>query len=82
MTATPRHRLYIRLGCHLCDAAAHELAAAGIAFVRVDIDRDAALCEEYGALVPVCHDTHNDREFVYPFTAADILAATTPRRTT
>ncbi|MDO5090591.1 MAG: glutaredoxin family protein [Cardiobacteriaceae bacterium] len=78
----PRYRLYVRLGCHLCDSAADVLAAAGLAFVRVDIDRDPQLRDEYGSLVPVCHDSASDQEFVYPFTAADLLAATNPRRPT
>lgn len=79
MTATDnppaRYRLYVRLGCHLCDDAARLLAALGIPFLRVDVDRDATLREEYGALLPVLHDTLRDRELVYPFTAADVLAA-------
>lgn len=80
MTATGnlagRYRLYVRLGCHLCDDAARLLAAAGIDFVRIDVDRDPRLREEYGALLPVLQDTLHDRELVYPFTAASVLAAT------
>ena len=64
---SPEFVLYVRLGCHVCETAAAELAHAGVAFVRVDIDRDDALREEYGTLVPVLHDRGRDREWYYPF---------------
>lgn len=66
-------RLYVRLGCHLCEDAAQQLTQAGIAFVRVDIDRDEALRDEYDTLVPVLHDRAQDREWHYPFVLQNII---------
>ena len=49
--------LYVRAGCHLCDAARDVVAdaagRAGAGWAEVDVDTDPALVERYGELVPV-----------------------------
>lgn len=67
-----RYVLYVRLGCHLCDDAARALAAAGIRFLRVNVDLNPRLNEEYGTLVPVLYDREADREWHYPFDLREI----------
>lgn len=51
-----RHRqvvLYIREGCHLCDAAQKLLGEFGISPTLVDIDADASLRKRFDTCVPV-----------------------------
>lgn len=67
-----RFVLYVRLGCHLCEDAAQALQAAGVRFVRINVDLNPRLNDEYGALVPVLHDRESDREWAYPFDAREI----------
>ena len=67
-----RFVLYVRLDCHLCEEAAQALSAAGVRFMRVNVDLNPRLIEEYGALVPVLHDRERDREWAYPFDAQSI----------
>lgn len=67
-----RFVLYVRLGCHLCDDAAQALTAAGVPFVRVNVDLNPRLNETYGAQVPVLYDREGDREWIYPFDVKDI----------
>lgn len=49
--------LYSRDGCHLCDSAREVVRAeaehAGVGWVEVDVDSDAALAADYGDWVPV-----------------------------
>ena len=48
--------MFSRQGCHLCELMVEELIllVRGRALVDVvDVDTDAALCEEYGLRVPV-----------------------------
>lgn len=53
----PRVRLYVRSGCHLCDAArevvAEVCADLGESFEEVLIDSDVALRERFTDEVPV-----------------------------
>ena len=55
--ATLRLTLYGRSYCHLCDAMLAALASLrgefGFAVDVVDVDKDAALEQRFGALVPV-----------------------------
>lgn len=67
-----RYVLYVRLDCHLCETAAQALSEAGVRFVRVNVDLNPRLIEEYGASVPVLYDRESDREWIYPFDAKDI----------
>ncbi len=59
--ASPRNteralNLYSRQSCHLCDDMAQMLAAHGVEVDIIDVDTDPALCDRYGAGVPVlCH---------------------------
>ncbi len=64
--------LYVRPGCHLCAQAEQLLACENIACQRVNIDRNAALSEEYGALVPVLYDPQTDAELLYPFDGENV----------
>jgi hypothetical protein len=54
---TPRVRLYVRDGCHLCEVArevvARVCADLGETWDEVDIDTDPALQDRYGEEVPV-----------------------------
>ncbi|QBR92529.1 glutaredoxin family protein [Nocardioides euryhalodurans] len=54
---TPRVRLYVRDGCHLCEAArevvARVCADLGETWDEVDIDTDPALQDRYGEEIPV-----------------------------
>jgi glutaredoxin-like protein DUF836 len=54
---TPRLTLYGRSHCHLCDAMLAALATLrgefGFAVDVVDVDRDTALEQRFGTLVPV-----------------------------
>ena len=49
----PRFELVTRRGCHLCDEMAAQLEAAGLAFGSLDVDRDPALEQRFGEVVPV-----------------------------
>ncbi|HEY9474881.1 MAG TPA: glutaredoxin family protein [Mycobacteriales bacterium] len=55
--ADHRVTLLIRANCHLCDNARAVLAALagelGVRWEELDVDADAELGAEYGALVPV-----------------------------
>ena len=46
-------QLVSRVGCHLCEDAARELSAAGVAFETLDVDEDAELNRLYDFRVPV-----------------------------
>jgi glutaredoxin len=49
--------LYTRSGCHLCDEAKAEMAAAGCRdeyeLVEINIEADPGLVERYGSEIPV-----------------------------
>jgi glutaredoxin len=45
--------LYTRAGCHLCEEAEAVLDGLGIAFARVDIERDDELFKRYLERIPV-----------------------------
>ena len=45
--------LYTRAGCHLCEEAERALEAQGIAFARVEIERDDELFKRYLERIPV-----------------------------
>lgn len=68
-----RLRLFVRLGCHLCETATADLLAHQIAFERVNIAHNAQDTAQYGTLVPVLYDLINDKEWIYPFEAKDVL---------
>lgn len=57
MTDIPRLTLYLRHGCHLCEAMLAQLqpwqTELGFELETVDIDDDPALEDAYGELVPV-----------------------------
>ncbi|MGD8577487.1 MAG: glutaredoxin family protein [Thiohalophilus sp.] len=57
MTDIPRLTLYLRHGCHLCEAMLAQLQPyqdeLGFELETVDIDDDPALEAAYGELVPV-----------------------------
>ncbi|MCP5142410.1 MAG: glutaredoxin family protein [Gammaproteobacteria bacterium] len=55
------YTVYVRHGCHLCEAMTTRLRQRGIAFTEVDIDADAGLRREYNDRVPVLT---RDGEFV------------------
>lgn len=48
--------LYGRTYCHLCEDMAKALRDRGVAFVEIDVDRDPALEDRWGMLVPVLAD--------------------------
>ena len=58
----PLVKLYSRPGCHLCDEARRDLAAAapGIEIEVVDVDSDPGLRVRYGLDIPVA--VQNGRE--------------------
>ena len=45
--------IYTRNGCHLCEDAEALVRAHGLTPRMVDIDADAALCEQFNTCVPV-----------------------------
>ncbi len=49
----PAATLYTRRGCHLCEEAAAQLAAAGFRVESVDIDANRELRQRYNLAVPV-----------------------------
>lgn len=55
--ASPRFELLTRAGCHLCDSMAavldRGLPPLGLGYTTVDVDRDDALRERFGDVVPV-----------------------------
>ena len=57
MPRLPHVRLYTKPGCHLCDEAKREMAAAGcggrFTYEEVDILSDPELTRRYGWDVPV-----------------------------
>lgn len=57
MKKRTRVLLYTRPGCHLCEEAKREIAAAGCAELyeleEINIDDDPALAERYGWEIPV-----------------------------
>ena len=63
------YTVYIRHGCHLCDAMTTRLRQRGIAFTEVDIDADEALRRMYNERVPVLM---RDREFICQYFLDDI----------
>jgi len=64
--------LYSRAGCHLCGHVADMLAAAGVAWREVDIDRDPALAARYGLVIPVVGVAGSGRELGFPFGPDDL----------
>lgn len=51
-----RFTLYVREGCHLCDAFLEELQSHGHApldFISVDVDSDPVLSQRFGSRVPL-----------------------------
>ena len=73
--------LYSRPGCHLCEAAAQVLQAAGIAYEEVDITRDPALEAEYGVLIPVVERAGRQlfEAGMDPHTLPDLLRSGSPQ---
>lgn len=63
------YTVYIRHGCHLCDAMTTRLRQRGIAFTEVDIDADEALRRTYNERVPVLM---RDGEFVCQYFLDDV----------
>jgi glutaredoxin len=65
---------YTRPGCHLCEEAKREIAAADCAdqydLEEVNIDGDAALTEAYGWEIPVV-TINGIKAFKYRLTAAE-----------
>ncbi|MCX7555141.1 glutaredoxin family protein [Marinicella sp. S1101] len=59
-------KLYSRIECPLCEYAAEELMAAGIAFTEVDIDTSEELIKAYHIRIPVL--SNGDTELNWPFT--------------
>jgi glutaredoxin len=78
MPAVPHVRLYTKPGCHLCDEAKREIAAAGLAgrftYEEIDILSDDELKRRYGWDIPVVliNGTH---AFKHRLTAADFRRA-------
>ncbi|MCP5351565.1 MAG: glutaredoxin family protein [Chromatiales bacterium] len=58
---TDGYTVYLRYGCHLCEAMTTRLRQRGIAFTEIDIDADEDLRREYNERVPVLT---RDGEFV------------------
>lgn len=69
MTDIPRLTLYLRHGCHLCEAMLVQLQPCqdelGFELETVDIDGDPALEAAYGELVPVLK--HGESEICHYF---------------
>lgn len=69
MTDIPRLTLYLRHGCHLCEAMLAQLQPCqdelGFELETVDIDGDPALEAAYGELVPVLK--HGESEICHYF---------------
>lgn len=69
-----RVRLYTRPGCHLCEEAKREIAAAGCVELyeleEINIDDDPALRERYGWEIPVV-TINGIKAFKYRLTAAE-----------
>ena len=73
----PEAVIYLRHGCHLCEAFIDELNALaprwGLALTAIDIDTDPALRDRYHTRVPVLHiDGQDICEY---FVDADRLSA-------
>ena len=49
----PRFELLTRRGCHLCDAMAAQLEAAGLDYGSIDVDRHPELRARFSDVVPV-----------------------------
>ncbi len=68
--------LYIRHGCHLCDAFIEELSGYqqkwAFSYRLVDVDSDTQLAEQYGVRVPLL--TLNDEVICEYFLDPDKLA--------
>jgi len=64
--------LYTREDCDLCRVAENLLDGLGYPYRTIDIDRDLALIQRFGARVPVLVETTADVELAWPFTAQDI----------
>jgi glutaredoxin len=66
--------LYTRPGCHLCEEAKREIAAAGCSdqyeLEEINIDDDPALVERYGWEIPVV-TINGIKAFKYRLTAAE-----------
>ncbi|HEX8141885.1 MAG TPA: glutaredoxin family protein [Pyrinomonadaceae bacterium] len=66
--------LYTRPGCHLCEEAKMEIAAAGCSdqyeLEEINIDEDPALRELYGWEIPVV-TINGVKAFKYRLTAAE-----------
>ena len=45
--------IYTRNGCHLCEDAEALVRSHGLSPQLVDVDADAALCEQFNTCVPV-----------------------------
>ncbi len=72
----PRHILYQRDDCHLCDQALELLARARFPEPRsVFIDDDPELEALYGTRVPVLRDTVTGAELDWPFDREQLEAA-------
>jgi hypothetical protein len=67
-------QLLVRASCMLCLEAEHVLLLAGIAeFERVDVERDTATEQRYGARIPVLrHPTGTELD--WPFTPDAVRA--------
>lgn len=59
--------LYSTEFCHLCDAAAEILVAAGINAQKIDIVDNDELMTEYGMRIPVLKRLDSGAELGWPF---------------